>query len=101
VTLTWVKISRLNHHQKLVQASNEKEVMNIKLNYIFMQNGTTFYFLDLVDHSWTMGLNFRGTVLSQLNLIKVKERTFSSPTPLQNLPVQFNLFWEMGDPKEG
>jgi hypothetical protein len=52
------------HHKKLVQANNEKEAMNIKLNYVSMQNGTTFYLLDLVDHSWTMGLNFGGIVLS-------------------------------------
>jgi hypothetical protein len=39
--------------------------MNIKLNYVSMQNGTTFYLFDLVDHSWTMGLNFGSTVLSQ------------------------------------
>ncbi len=45
--------------------------MNIKLNYVSMQNGTTFYLLDLVDHSWTMGLNFGNKMLSQLNLIKV------------------------------
>jgi hypothetical protein len=35
--------------------------MNIKLNYISMQNATTL--LALVDHSWTMGSNFGGTVL--------------------------------------
>jgi len=46
-----------------------------------MQNGTTFYLLDLVDYSWTMGLNFGGTMLSQSNLIKARERTFSSPDP--------------------
>jgi hypothetical protein len=68
--------------------------MSIIVNYVSMQNGTTFYLLDLVDHSWTMGLNFGGTVLNQLNLIRAKERTFSSPDPHQNLP------WEMGDPKE-
>jgi hypothetical protein len=60
-----------------------KEVMNIKLTFVFMQNGTTFYFLDLVDHSWTMGLNFGGMVLSQLNLIKAKEKTFSPPEPIK------------------
>ncbi len=41
-----------------------KKVINIKLNYVSMQNGTTFYLLDLVDHSWTMGLNFGGMMLS-------------------------------------
>jgi hypothetical protein len=41
-----------------------------------MQNGTTFYLLDLVDHSWTMGLNFGDMVLSQPNLIRVKDDTF-------------------------
>jgi hypothetical protein len=63
-------VLRFSHHQKLVQANNEKEVMDIKLNYVYMQNGTTFYLLSLVDHSWTMGLNFGSTVLNQLNLIK-------------------------------
>ncbi len=36
----------------------KKEVMNIKLNYVSMQNGIRFYVLDLVDHSWTMGFEF-------------------------------------------
>ncbi len=45
--------------------------MNIKLNYVSMQN-VTLYLLDHVDHSWTMGLNFGGTMLSQLNLINAK-----------------------------
>jgi hypothetical protein len=44
--------------------------MNIKLHYVFMQNGTKFYLLDLVDHSWTMGLNFGDIVLNQSNLIR-------------------------------
>jgi hypothetical protein len=51
-----------------------------------MQNGTTFYLLDFVD-----GLNFRGMVLSQSNLIRTEEKTFSSPDPHQNLYVKFNL----------
>jgi hypothetical protein len=38
-----------------------------------MQNGTTFYLLDLVGHSWTMGLNFGGPVLNQPNLIRAKK----------------------------
>jgi len=50
--------------------------MSIKLNYGSMQNGITFYLLDLVDHSWTMGLNFGGVVLSQPNLIRVKKGHF-------------------------
>ncbi len=75
--------------------------MIIKLNYVSMHNETMFYLLDLVDHSWTMGLNFGGTMLSQLNLIKAKERTMSSPNSHQNLLVRSNLPWEMGDPKEG
>jgi hypothetical protein len=56
-------VSNFSHHKK-TSTSNGKEVMNIKLNYGSMQNGITFYLLDLVDHSWTMGLNFGGTVLS-------------------------------------
>jgi hypothetical protein len=61
-----------------------------------------FYLLDLVDHSWTMGLNFGGTLLRQLNLIRVKKMTLSSlDDPHQNLLVWFNLPWEMGDPREG
>jgi hypothetical protein len=48
-----------------------------------------------------MGLNFGGTMLSQPNLIRAKERTFSSPNSFQNLPIKSNLPWEMGDPKEG
>jgi hypothetical protein len=75
--------------------------MNIKLNYVSMQNGTTFYLLNFVDHSWTMVLNFKGTVLSQPNLIRAKKRTPSSPYPHQNLPIMSNLPWEMGDPREG
>ncbi len=81
--------------------SNEKEVMNISFNYASMQNGTTFYLLDLVDHSWTMGLNFEGMVLSQPNLIRAKKMKFSSPNPHQNLPIKSNLPWEMGEPREG
>jgi hypothetical protein len=55
--------------------------MTIKLDYVSMQNGTTFYLLDFLEHSWTMGLNFGGTVLSQLNLIKAKDRTLiTKPT---------------------
>jgi hypothetical protein len=75
--------------------------MNIKLNYVSMQNGVKFYFLDLVDQSWTMGLNFGGTMLTQPNLIRAIKRTLSSPNPHQNLLVKFNIPWEMGDPREG
>jgi hypothetical protein len=75
--------------------------MNIKLNYVSIRNGTTFYLLDFVDHSWTMSLNFGGTVLSQPNLIRAKEKTLSSLDPHQNFHVMSNLPWEMGDPKEG
>jgi hypothetical protein len=45
-----------------------------------------FYLLDLVDD-----LNFRGVVLSQSNLIRTKEKTFSLSDPDQNLYVKFNL----------
>ncbi len=38
------------------QTISSQEIMNIKLNYISMQNGTTFYLLDLGDYSWIMGL---------------------------------------------
>jgi hypothetical protein len=74
--------------------------MNIKLYYLSMQNGTTFYLLDLVDYSWTMGLNFEGTMLSQSNLMRAKKRTFSSSDPHQNLVTKSNLPWEMGDPRK-
>jgi hypothetical protein len=47
-----------------------------------------------------MGLNFGGMVISQPNLIRVKGRTPSSLDPHQNLPVRFNLPWEMGDPRK-
>jgi hypothetical protein len=60
-----------------------------------------FYLLDLVHYSWTMGLNFEDTMLSQLNLIRAKERRLSSPDPHQNLFAMSNLQWEMGDAKEG
>jgi len=54
------------------------------------------YLLDLVDHSWTMGLNFRSMELSQFNLIRVEERTLSSPNPHQYLFVKSNLGrWEI------
>jgi hypothetical protein len=66
-----------------------------------MQNGTTFYLLDLVNHSWTMGLNFGGTMLSQSNLIRANKKTFSSLDPHQNLLVMSNLPWEMRDPTKG
>jgi hypothetical protein len=56
VRFSQVTVSGFSCHQKLVQASNEKEVMNIKLNYISMQNGTIFSLLDLVNHSWIMGV---------------------------------------------
>jgi len=65
-----------------------------------MQNAT-FYLLDLVDHSWTMGLNFGGIMLSQFNLIRAKEMTLSSLDPHQSLSTRSNLPWEMGDPREG
>jgi hypothetical protein len=58
--------------------------MNIKFNYVSLQNGTMIYILDFVDHSWTMGLNFGGTMLCQSNLISAKGRTPSSPNPHQN-----------------
>ncbi len=73
--------------------------MSINFNYAFMPNGTTFYLMDLVDHSWTMGLNFGGTMLNQLNLIRAKEKTLSSLDPQQNLPIKSNLPLEMRDPK--
>jgi hypothetical protein len=60
-----------------------------------------FYLLDLVHYSWTMGLNFEDIMLCQLNLIRAKERIFSSPDPHQNLFAMSNLYWEMGDAKEG
>jgi len=53
-----------------------KKVMSIELNYVFIQDGTTIYLLDLGDHSWTMGLNFGCMVLNQLNLIRAKKNTF-------------------------
>jgi len=52
------RVSRVwgfNRHPKLIQASNEKNVMSIKFNYVSMQNGITFYSLNSVDSSWTMG----------------------------------------------
>jgi hypothetical protein len=75
--------------------------MSINFNYASMQNGTTFYLLDLVDHSRSMGLNFEDMVLSQPNLIRAKKMKFSSPNPHQNLPIKSNLPWEMGEPREG
>jgi hypothetical protein len=62
-----------------------------------MQNGSKFYLLDLVDHSWTMGLNFGDTVLNQPNLIRAKERTLSSPNIHQNFPIRSNLPSETTD----
>jgi len=66
--------------------------MSIELNYVFIQDATTIYLLDLVNHSQTMSLNFGGMVLNQLNLIRA-EKTLSSPYPHQNLPFKFNLLW--------
>ncbi len=60
-----------------------------------------FFLLDLVDHSWTMGLKFAGTVLSQPNLIRAEEKTLSSPNPHQKKFIRFNLPLEIGDPREG
>jgi hypothetical protein len=54
--------------------------MSIELNYVFIQDGTTIYLLDLVDHSWTMGLNFGCMVLNQLNLIRVNKKHFHHHT---------------------
>jgi hypothetical protein len=71
--------------------------MSIKVNYVSMQNGTTFYLLDLVDNSWTMGLNFADMVLNQPNLIRAKKRILTSLDPHQNLLIRSNLAWEMGD----
>jgi hypothetical protein len=65
--------------------------MSMIVNYVSMHNGTTFYLLDLVDHSWTMDLNFGGMVLSQFNLIRAKEMTLSSPNPYQKFHVKSNL----------
>ncbi len=75
--------------------------MTIRHNYVSMHNGTTFYLLDLIDHSWIMGLNFGDTVLSQPNLIRAEGRTPSSPDPHQSFSIKSNLLWEMGDPREG
>jgi hypothetical protein len=60
--------------------------MNIKLNYVSLQNGTMFSLLDLVHRSWTMCLNFGSIVLSLPNLIRTKDWL-----------VKFNLSLEMGD----
>jgi hypothetical protein len=65
--------------------------MNVKINYVYLQNGTTFYLLNIFYHSWAMGLNFGGMVLSQPNLIRVKERTFSLVDSHQNLPLKSNF----------
>jgi hypothetical protein len=64
--------------------------MNIKLNYVSIQNRITIYFLDLVNYSWNMGVNFGGMMLNQLNLNRAK-KTLSSPYPHQNLSLKFNL----------
>jgi hypothetical protein len=48
-----------------------------------MQNGTKFYLLNLVDHSWTMRLNFEDTMFSQPNLIRAKERTLHHQTHIK------------------
>jgi hypothetical protein len=69
-----------------------------------MQNGTTFYLLNFLDHSYTMSLNIGSMVLNQLNLtnlIKAKEKTLSLPNPPQNLLVKSNLPWKMRDPRKG
>jgi hypothetical protein len=54
--------------------------MSIEFNYVFIQDGTMIYLLYLIDHSWTMGLNFGDMVLNQLNLIKVKKKHFHHHT---------------------
>jgi hypothetical protein len=56
--LTRVRVSGFSCHSKLVQARNEKGVMSIKLNYVSMQDETTFYKLDLViiHGSWVWTL---------------------------------------------
>jgi hypothetical protein len=39
--------------------------MSIEFNYVFMQNGTMFYLLDLIDYSWTMSLNFEKMIIPE------------------------------------
>jgi hypothetical protein len=60
------------------------------------------FLLDLVDYSWTMGLNFEGLVLSQPNLTKAKGRTPSSPPdPHQNLLTRSKFALGDGRSKRG
>jgi hypothetical protein len=40
-------------------------------------------------------------MLTQPNLIRAKGTTPSSLNPHQNVPVRFNLLWEMRDPRKG
>ncbi len=58
----WVKVLGFSCHKNNSISKQWEEVMNIKLNYVSMQNGTMFYLLDLVDHSWTMGKPRQGRV---------------------------------------
>ncbi len=46
--LTGLGYQSLATIKKLVQTSNEKKVMSIELDYVFIQDDTTIYLLDLV-----------------------------------------------------
>jgi hypothetical protein len=48
-----------------------------------------------------MGLNFRGMVLSQLNLIRAKKKDTFITKLTPKFVLKSNLPWEMGDPKAG
>jgi len=78
------------------------DLVNYSWTMFFMQNGTTFYLLDLVNYSWTMGLNFEGMLLSQPNLIRAKGKTpLSLPNPHQNLLIKSKFALGDGRSKRG
>jgi hypothetical protein len=58
---TRVRVSGFSSHQKLIQLMSKK-LWASNFNYVSIQNGTTFYLLDLVDYSLTVGLNFGGVM---------------------------------------
>ncbi len=61
--IAWVKVSRFSHHQKLVQANNEKKLWASNLIMFLCRKEQRFIYWSCY-HSWTMGLNFGDIMLS-------------------------------------
>jgi hypothetical protein len=72
--------------RELVQSPPKKLIMIIDV-----------YLLDLVDHSWTMALNFVDMVLSQFNLIKgLKKGHFHHDTHIKTFHHHTHVEFALG-----